>query len=99
MAFLVGAALGVFVLYSIWEFVLFKRVFDDPLRGKLSALVAAYLTAATLYGFGAADGGPYRTEGFWLYLIGAIPTGIYAWHRGMKLREQPERVLEADVFD
>lgn len=32
---LVGSLFAIYLLYVLWEFVLFKRVFDDPVKGKI----------------------------------------------------------------
>lgn len=98
MGQIIGSIFGVFVLYSIWEWVLFRRIMDDPLKGKMLSLLAAYLTAAIIWGFGAADGGPFRTDGFFLYLVGAVPVGVYAYHRGNKLRREPNAANDAETF-
>ena len=96
MGELVGGIIGVFILYSIWEWALFQRIFDDPMKGKLTSVVAAYLTASILYGFGAANGGPFVLDGFIIYLLGAMVISVYAWRRASKLREQAS---EAEAFD
>jgi len=84
---LIGATIGIYVLSAIWEFVLFKRVMDDPLKGKLASSASAYLSGSVLYGFGAADGGPFVPAGFALYLIPALIVGALGWKRGSALRK------------
>ena len=85
---LVGGTIGIYILYAIWEFALFKRVFDDPLKGKLSSVAAAYLSGAGLAGLGMADGGPYVWGAFLQYLIPALIVAIIAYRSGMALRKQ-----------
>jgi hypothetical protein len=91
----VGGLIAVYLLTLLWEFLLFKRVLDDPVTGKMSSVTAAWLTAGTLGGFGMADGGPYAWQAFLIYLFPALVVGGFAYRRGMKLREEMIEV-EAD---
>jgi len=90
---LIGGTIGVYLLYAVWEFVLFKRVMDDPVNGKLGAVVAAYFTASFIAGFGMADGGPFAWYAFALYLIPALIVGALAYQRGSKLRAEQQGYL------
>ena len=92
---LVGGTFAVFLLYFIWEWALFMRIMDDPMRGKLLSVLAAYFTASTVYGFGAANGGPYILDGFAIYLVGGLIVSIYAWNRANKLKSASD---ESDAF-
>jgi hypothetical protein len=96
LGFIVGGAFGVFILYSIWEWALFMRIFDDPMQGKLASVAAAYVSAAVLYGFGSADGGPFNLNGFLFYLPGAMMVAVYAWRRANKLKETSK---EGEAFE
>ncbi|MCW3837892.1 hypothetical protein ACFQ1E_18375 [Sphingomonas canadensis] len=87
---LIGGLIAIYVLHMLWEFILFKRVFNDPVAGKLLSVVAAYCTSSAIYGFAAANGGPYRWDGFTAYLIPALVVGIFAGLRGMRLRKEIE---------
>jgi hypothetical protein len=87
---LIGGTIGVYLLYAIWEFALFKRVMDDPVAGKLSAVGAAYFTAGVLGGFGMADGGPFAWNAFAIYLIPALIVGAFAHQRGSNLRVEKD---------
>lgn len=102
MATLLGAAFAIFVLQTFWEFALFRRVFNDPLAGKLTSVIVAWLTAGTIAGFGMADGGPYAWQAFGIYALGAVPIGLWAVHRGLKLRREIEEAepdpATADIF-
>ncbi len=84
---LVGGIFAVYVLSMIWEWLVFKRVFDDPLKGKIFSVVAAYLTASILYGFVSANGGPFNPAGFGNYLVGLLVVGFFAIRRGLALRD------------
>ncbi len=94
----VGGVIGVFFLYVIWEWALFKRVADDPVTGKLSSVAAAYATAVIAYGFGEANGGPWQPTGLPIYLPGAIIVAVYGYNRGMKVRENPAGT-DAETFE
>lgn len=96
LGMLVGGTLGVFILYVIWEWALFMRIFDDPMRGKLVSVAAAYFSAVVIYGFGAANGGPWNPGGVIIYLPGALIIFVYAWRRATKLREKS---VEAETFE
>lgn len=82
-----GGLFLVFVLYAVWEYVLFKRIVDDPVSGKTASVVAAYLTASMLYGLTSANNGSFNPNGFVTYLFGAAVVGFFAIRRGMKLRD------------
>ena len=94
----VGGVIGVYLLYAIWEWALFKRVADDPVTGKLGSVAAAYATAVIAYGFGSANGGPWQPTGLLIYLPGALIVAVYGYNRGMKLRDRPDGT-EADTFE
>lgn len=82
---------------ALWEWLVFKRVFDDPLKGKAISVLAGYLTASVAYGFGSANGGPFNPSGFVVYLLGAAVIGFFFIRRGMALRDE-QSMSEADVF-
>ncbi len=87
MGELIGGIVGVYILHVVWEFLLFKRVFDDPVKGKLASVFAAYLTASIVFGFASANGGPFQPVGFIVYLLGAIVVGVLAYRRGLTVRK------------
>lgn len=92
MAGLLAMMLGGFVITLFvavaWEKALFSKINDDPVRGKLSSVAAAWLTCSTIAGFGMADGGPYAWGAFLLYLPPAAVLGLIAYRRALKLREE-----------
>jgi hypothetical protein len=92
MSYLIGAFVGgliaVFVLAYLWEFLLFKRVLDDPVKGNVASVIAGWLTAGTIAGFGMANGGPFAWYAFLIYLVPALVVGTYAVSRGKKTREK-----------
>ncbi|MCC6940334.1 MAG: hypothetical protein IT551_01800 [Novosphingobium sp.] len=85
---LVGATLGIYLLASLWEWLLFKRILDDPLKGKVLSVVTAYISGSFIAGFGMADGGQYFWGAFLLYLVPAIIVGALSVRRGKALRVQ-----------
>ena len=87
---LIGGFLAMYVLSLLWEWALFKRINDDPVTGKLSAVAAAWLSGSALAGFGMANGEPYAWFAFSIYLIPAILVGFLFYRRGMKLRDETE---------
>ncbi|MES2443473.1 MAG: hypothetical protein V4574_11645 [Pseudomonadota bacterium] len=86
----VGGLIAIYLLSLLWEFLLFKRVLDDPVKGKLSSVAVAWLTAGTLGGFGFADGGPYAWQAFGIYFVPALIVGGFAYRSGLKLREDAD---------
>jgi hypothetical protein len=84
----VGGLLAIYALSMVWEWALFKRINDDPVTGKLSAVGAAWLSAGTLAGFGMANGGPFLWFAFLVYLIPALLVGFLFHRRGLQLREE-----------
>ena len=84
---MVGGLVIILILSKIWEKVLFQRVMDDPVKGKVGSVIAGWLTAGAIGGFGMADGGPYQWFAFTIYAIPAILVGFYAHWRGVKLRD------------
>jgi hypothetical protein len=72
MAELLGAFVLVFLLTRIG--LRLAREVPNPRRLLLSH-GGAWLFAGTLYGFGAADGGPFQTTG---YIIYGIPAAVLA---------------------
>lgn len=85
---LIGGLIAVYLVSKLWEKLLFQRVMDDPVKGKLASVFAGWLTASAIAGFGMADGGPYRWFAFVLYGVPAILIAVLAHRSGMKLREQ-----------
>lgn len=85
---LTGGVLGVYIMYCLWEWALFKRVANDPMIGKLASVVAAYLSASTIYGLLKASGGPFVASGFVVYLPGAVIIGVIAYRSAQRVRRQ-----------
>ena len=92
MGQLVGGVFGVFLMYFVWEWTLFMRIMDDPMRGKISSAVAGYLSASILDGFATANGGPFVFDGFLVYSLGGMVVFAYAWTKANKLKEKPDDV-------
>jgi hypothetical protein len=91
---LIGGVLAIFVLYALLEWAVFKRVMDDPVKGKAVSVIGAYVLAVALYGFGAADGGPWNPAGFVIYLPGLLIVGFFAIRRGTKIRDEADPHLK-----
>jgi hypothetical protein len=96
---LIGGLIGIYLVASLWEWALFKRIVDDPVVGKVGAVIAGWLTAGTLGGFGMADGGSYAWQAFGIYAIPAMIVGVFFYRRGMKIRADGDDHEElADAF-
>lgn len=98
MGELLGGIVGVYILQLIWEKLVFMRLADDPLKGKMGSTVAAYISAAVIYGFATANGGPWRPVGFVAYLLGLLVVGAYSWSRGNKLRDAMREAERHETF-
>ena len=94
-----GGMLGMFLLWSLFEWAIFKRVFDDPIKGKLTSVLAAYLVGSTIAGFGGADGGPYYWPAFIDYAIPAAIVGFFAYFSGKRLKEKIGAEGVQEVFE
>ncbi|PLK25563.1 hypothetical protein [Novosphingobium sp. TH158] len=99
MGQVVGGILAVYILQLIWEKLVFMRLANDPMKGKLFSTVAGYLTAVVLFGFGSADGGAWRPDGALIYLPGLLIIGVFAWRRAKVLREEASKQTRIDAFD
>lgn len=88
MAQILGAFLGVWLFSKLFEFIIFKRVFDDPVKGKVGAVLFTYLFASVVAGFGMANGqAPVFGYTFLLYLPASVVLAFLAYRKGLELRE------------
>ena len=76
MGQIVGGTLLIYLLSKLIEWAIIKRVMNNPTVGGFGAIGIAYLLAAVIYGFGAANGGPWTPAGFLLYIPGAAIVAI-----------------------
>lgn len=83
---LVGGFLITMLLAILTENLVWQRVCDDPLAGKLLSVLSGWLTVGTLAGWGLAEGGPYYWGAFVDSSVPALPVALFAYWRGMKLR-------------
>jgi hypothetical protein len=95
----VGSFLAIWILYGLLEKFLFSRFFDDPVKGKLTSVTAAWLIAGTSGGFGFANGGSYRWDAFLMYMPAALVFGFLGYRRGLALRaEIADHSETAEIF-
>jgi len=94
VAYSLGSLIGSFIIVSLlsylWERFLFQKVMDDPVKGKLASVGAAWLTAGVIGGFGFANGGPYAWVAFGFYGVPAAVLAVFAYFRGLKLRSEQD---------
>lgn len=93
MGQIVGGLLLVYLLSKLLEWAVISRVMNNPTAGGFIAIGAAYLIASILYGFGAANGGPWVPSGFLIYLPGAAVVAVTR----MALRATRSNDLDADT--
>jgi hypothetical protein len=97
---LFGTLVGVYIFSQIAEWLIFKRVFDDPVKGKATSVVAIYVLGALSFDYRAGLSGREELSGFAYYLPAALIVGFFAVRRGLKLRAQAEqREPLAEAFD
>ncbi len=89
---MVGGFLVVLLLAIVWEKLLFSRVYDDPVKGKLSSVLAGWVSASIFGGFGLANGGPFDWSAFSDYFLPALLIAFLGYRRGLKIREETEAV-------
>lgn len=87
-----GGMIGIFLLSALVEWAVCKRVFDDPVKGKLTSVLVAFLLASIGAGYGQANGGPYQWGAFADYVTPALIIGCFAYYSGRRLKEK----IEAD---
>jgi hypothetical protein len=96
IAFVAGLV-GVWLLSTLLEWVIFQRVFDDPVKGKLVSVVVAWIIGCVSYGYNTADGGPFQFHGFAIYTVPALIVGFFGWRRGLKLRKA--LFVDPEIFE
>lgn len=79
---LIGGLIGIYLVYSLLHWAIFKRVTPDPMVSNLLAAGAAYVVGSTIYGFTSAVDGSFNANGFVGYLIPSLIVGALAFKRG-----------------
>ena len=86
---IVGACFIVFIIYAVLETLIFKRLFDDPVKGKLTAAGVSWSLLLFLNLGNVARAGPIAVIAAF---VAALVVSLYAWKRGHTVRQR-----EADV--
>jgi hypothetical protein len=89
MAVLLGTTVGgliiIYLLSSLLEWAIMKRVLDSPTQGIPASVAVAVVLAIILYGFGNADGGTWNPlPGGIGYIVAGIMiwlARLFAWRR------------------
>lgn len=96
---LVGSFLAIIALSMILEFAIFKRVMDDPVKGKVGSVVAALALIEVLYAW-SSHARPVYPIGAGCYLLAAVIWGVFAYNKGVQAREyQFEDCGEGEQLD
>lgn len=98
IAFLIGAVIGCYLVYSLLHWAIFKRVTSNRLRSHVFAAMATYPISAILYGFGAADGGEFRFDGLISYLLPSLIILALAFKRGRDEQRNLSANAQSAVF-
>lgn len=84
----IGGVIGIYLLSSLLEWAVFKRVVDDPVVGKVGSVVAAYAIAVAAYGLSSATAdGQWNPLSILNYLPGAVIVGALKYRAGIKARD------------
>lgn len=96
MGTIVGCTLGIWLFSFLFEWLIFKRVCDDPVTGKVGSVIAAFVFAVVVVSITS----PYGIDTYYIgYVIGACVVGAFAHRAGVRLREQLEIASEQDIFE
>jgi hypothetical protein len=82
---------------TFYEWLIFQRVFDDPVKGKLSSVAAAWLTAALSSKWIGGNGALFDPEAMKIITIPTVIIALSGLYRGLKLRKRAEVLPE--VFE
>jgi hypothetical protein len=84
---IVGGFIGIYLLSTLFEWALFKRVMDDPVKGKDSSVLAAWLfsLAASVYA-----GRDTLVAHLIAYTLAALVIGALKHRKGLALRHRIE---------
>jgi len=91
---LIGGFLAVGLIYILLDWQVMSRVFDDPLRGKLLAVISAYFLTATLYSMNTGT-----IVGFVTYLPGAVLVGSLGIRSAKNIQARIDAADETSVFE
>jgi hypothetical protein len=64
---LAGGVLAIYLLSHLIEWAIVRRIADSQATGIPLSVTAAVVLAVVIYGFGAADGGPWTPGGLFIY--------------------------------
>ncbi len=87
IATLAGCLMAVLAMSWLSEKLVWQRVCDDPLAGKMLSVLSGWFLVSALAGWGYANGGPYYWGAFIQYAIPTPIVAFFAYRRGMALRE------------
>jgi len=87
----IGAMLCIYLVATLVEWAVLKRVLDDPVQGKVGAVVIALAIAEAAYWY-AGRGSAFYPIGAGMYALAALIEAGLAYFRGLKSRE---RILNA----
>ena len=91
--YLIGAVIGCYLVYSLLHWAVFKRLISDPFVSRIVAAIATYPASAVLSGFGNADGGDFKLDGFVTYLLPSLVILAIAFKVG---RGEQQKAVEQE---
>lgn len=98
LAMIIGllvSTFSVFVFYMILETLIFKRIADDPVVGKLSAVAAAWIAASIFYGVRSTETAGFDGRGFIYHIPATALVAIYAYRRGLRIRKRDQDAIDS----
>ena len=84
-----GQVLGGFVVVYLISLItenLTRKTTNDPVFGKISAVILSWLICSTIAGFGMADSGSYYWAAFATYGLSAIFVAVIRFVEGIRAR-------------
>ena len=95
MAEIIGGCLGIYMISWLFEWALTKRIFDDPISGKLASVAIAFPVVVISYGFATNGEGGFNINGIWIYGIATAVVAPIKYFQGVRVR----RDIDAQVAD
>ena len=86
---IIGAFIATFLLGSLLNWALFKRLSVSPTAAALLSAGSAIVLALVIAGFGNADAGPWNPgNGYIIYGIGGLLSGAVLYFRARKAEQE-----------
>lgn len=95
MVTVIGGCLGIYFFSLFFEWAVTKRIFNDPVTGKLASVAITAPLLAVAYGFNTSPAGGWDPSGILIYGIGAGVIAPVKYIQGIRARAR----IESDIAD